>query len=86
VAQHFRMNQKQLEAAVRKAARDESLDPRRKAYLMQNLMTRYPLGCCMAVLNLKKRKRRQNKKTTLHRHALNPQPGRFLSPLSLNVT
>ncbi|CAM6094029.1 unnamed protein product [Calypogeia fissa] len=35
----FRMNQKELEAAIRKVSRDSSLDPRRKAYLMQNLMT-----------------------------------------------
>lgn len=37
----FRMNQKELEAAIRKVSSDSSLDPRRKAYLMQNLMTRY---------------------------------------------
>jgi len=36
----FRMNQKELEAAIRKVSSDSSLDPRRKAYLMQNLMTR----------------------------------------------
>ncbi|KAJ7531954.1 hypothetical protein O6H91_14G066700 [Diphasiastrum complanatum] len=35
----FRMNQKELEAAIRKVSSDTSLDPRRKAYLMQNLMT-----------------------------------------------
>eukprot|EP00250_Pteridium_aquilinum_P019141 c24314_g1_i1 orf=828-4589(+) len=35
----FRMNQKELEAAVRKVSNDDSLDPRQKAYLMQNLMT-----------------------------------------------
>ncbi|KAH7295966.1 hypothetical protein KP509_26G001500 [Ceratopteris richardii] len=35
----FKMNQKQLEAAVRKVSNDDSLDPRQKAYLMQNLMT-----------------------------------------------
>jgi hypothetical protein len=35
----FRMNQKELEAAIRKVSSDSSLDPRRKAYLMQNLMT-----------------------------------------------
>eukprot|EP00236_Picocystis_salinarum_P002327 CAMPEP_0183828660 /NCGR_PEP_ID=MMETSP0807_2-20130328/2906_1 /TAXON_ID=88271 /ORGANISM="Picocystis salinarum, Strain CCMP1897" /LENGTH=1161 /DNA_ID=CAMNT_0026073861 /DNA_START=30 /DNA_END=3515 /DNA_ORIENTATION=+ len=34
----FRMNQKQLEEAVRKVSSDASLDPQRKAYLMQNLM------------------------------------------------
>ncbi|KAJ7299196.1 hypothetical protein O6H91_Y282800 [Diphasiastrum complanatum] len=33
------MNQKELEAAIRKVSSDTSLDPRRKAYLMQNLMT-----------------------------------------------
>jgi hypothetical protein len=49
----FRMNQKELEAAIRKVSSDSSLDPRRKAYLMQNLMTRlakmsssfYPCQC-----------------------------------------
>ncbi|CAI5989915.1 unnamed protein product [Closterium sp. NIES-64] len=35
----FRMNQKELEAAIRRVSSDSSLDPRRKAYLMQNLMT-----------------------------------------------
>ncbi|XP_078164190.1 zinc finger protein BRUTUS-like isoform X1 [Carex rostrata] len=35
----FRMNQNELEAEIHKLARDTSLDPRRKAYLMQNLMT-----------------------------------------------
>ncbi|KAH6558906.1 hypothetical protein KP509_1Z038300 [Ceratopteris richardii] len=35
----FRMNEKELEAAVRRVSGDNSLDPRRKAYLMQNLMT-----------------------------------------------
>eukprot|EP00250_Pteridium_aquilinum_P020435 c24812_g2_i1 orf=723-3299(-) len=35
----FRMNEKELEAAVRKVSGDTSLDPRQKAYLMQNLMT-----------------------------------------------
>ncbi|XP_024528341.1 zinc finger protein BRUTUS isoform X2 [Selaginella moellendorffii] len=35
----FRMNQKELEAAIRKVSSDSSLDPRRKAYLIQNLMT-----------------------------------------------
>ncbi|KAI5083971.1 hypothetical protein GOP47_0000140 [Adiantum capillus-veneris] len=35
----FRMNQKELEAAVRKVSNDDSLDPRKKAYLMQHLMT-----------------------------------------------
>lgn len=36
----FRMNQNELEAEVRKVSRDPTLDPRRKAYLIQNLMTR----------------------------------------------
>ncbi|KAL6848619.1 hypothetical protein ACP4OV_021202 [Aristida adscensionis] len=35
----FRMNQSELEAEIRKVSRDSSLDPRRKAYLIQNLMT-----------------------------------------------
>ncbi|CAI5980652.1 unnamed protein product [Closterium sp. NIES-65] len=35
----FRMNQKELEAAIRRVSSDSSLDPGRKAYLMQNLMT-----------------------------------------------
>ncbi|KAL0920192.1 hypothetical protein M5K25_009312 [Dendrobium thyrsiflorum] len=35
----FRMNQNELEAEVRKVSRDPTLDPRRKAYLIQNLMT-----------------------------------------------
>lgn len=37
----FRMNQNELEAEIRKVSRDSTLDPRRKAYLIQNLMTRY---------------------------------------------
>lgn len=37
----FRMNQNELESEVRKVSRDSTLDPRRKAYLLQNLMTRY---------------------------------------------
>lgn len=37
----FRMNQNELEAEIRKVYRDSTLDPRRKAYLVQNLMTRY---------------------------------------------
>lgn len=36
----FRMNQNELESEIRKVSRDEALDPRRKAYLIQNLMTR----------------------------------------------
>uniref|UniRef100_A0A0E0HHT9 Uncharacterized protein n=1 Tax=Oryza nivara TaxID=4536 RepID=A0A0E0HHT9_ORYNI len=35
----FRMNQSELEAEIRKVSRDSTLDPRRKAYLIQNLMT-----------------------------------------------
>ncbi|XP_010534220.1 PREDICTED: uncharacterized protein LOC104809834 isoform X1 [Tarenaya hassleriana] len=35
----FRMNQNELEAEIRKVYRDTTLDPRRKAYLVQNLMT-----------------------------------------------
>ncbi|KAH9778758.1 zinc finger protein BRUTUS [Citrus sinensis] len=35
----FRMNQNELEAEIRKVYRDPTLDPRRKAYLAQNLMT-----------------------------------------------
>ncbi|GAB4828861.1 hypothetical protein Ancab_018521 [Ancistrocladus abbreviatus] len=35
----FRMNQNELESEIRKVSRDSSLDPRRKAYLIQNLMT-----------------------------------------------
>ena len=34
----FRMNQKQLEAAVRRVSADTNLEPGRKAYLIQNLM------------------------------------------------
>lgn len=39
----FLMNQNELEAEIRKVYRDSSLDPRRKAYLVQNLMTRFDL-------------------------------------------
>ncbi|CDO98421.1 unnamed protein product [Coffea canephora] len=35
----FRMNQTELESEIRKVHRDSTLDPRRKAYLIQNLMT-----------------------------------------------
>ncbi|GFP84674.1 uncharacterized ring finger protein c2f3.16 [Phtheirospermum japonicum] len=35
----FRMNQNELESEIRKVSRDSALDPRRKAYLIQNLMT-----------------------------------------------
>jgi len=34
----FRMNQKQLEAAVRRVSADPTLEPQRKAYLIQHLM------------------------------------------------
>lgn len=37
----FRMNQNELESEIRKVSRDSTLDPRRKTYLIQNLMTRY---------------------------------------------
>ncbi|KAI5382898.1 zinc finger protein BRUTUS [Lathyrus oleraceus] len=35
----FRMNQTELESEIRKVYRDSTLDPRRKAYLVQNLLT-----------------------------------------------
>ncbi|KVI05382.1 zinc finger protein BRUTUS isoform X1 [Cynara cardunculus var. scolymus] len=35
----FRMNQNELESEIRKVSRDPTLDPRRKAYLIQNLLT-----------------------------------------------
>ncbi|KAL8112173.1 hypothetical protein AgCh_019755 [Apium graveolens] len=35
----FRMNQNELESEIRKVSRDLTLDPRRKDYLIQNLMT-----------------------------------------------
>nr|GLL21912.1 zinc finger protein BRUTUS-like [Ipomoea trifida] len=35
----FRMNQTEIESEIRKVHRDSTLDPRRKAYLIQNLMT-----------------------------------------------
>ncbi|XP_072968294.1 zinc finger protein BRUTUS isoform X1 [Typha angustifolia] len=35
----FQMNQNELELEIRKVSRDPTLDPRRKAYLIQNLMT-----------------------------------------------
>ncbi|KXZ51428.1 hypothetical protein GPECTOR_12g390 [Gonium pectorale] len=34
----FRMNQQQLEAAIHRVSNDSSLEPERKAYLMQNIM------------------------------------------------
>lgn len=36
----FRMNQNELESEIRKVYRDSTLDPRRKSYLVQNLLTR----------------------------------------------
>lgn len=36
----FRMNQNELESEIRKVYGDSSLDPRRKSYLVQNLLTR----------------------------------------------
>lgn len=36
----FRMNQNELESEIRKVSRDSTLDPRRKDYLIQNLITR----------------------------------------------
>uniref|UniRef100_A0A7N0TKZ8 Zinc finger protein BRUTUS n=1 Tax=Kalanchoe fedtschenkoi TaxID=63787 RepID=A0A7N0TKZ8_KALFE len=35
----FRMNQNELESEIRKVSQDPTLDPRRKDYLIQNLMT-----------------------------------------------
>ncbi|PON78657.1 43kDa postsynaptic protein [Parasponia andersonii] len=35
----FRMNENELQSEIRKVSRDSTLDPRRKAYLIQNLMT-----------------------------------------------
>ncbi|KAL5761283.1 hypothetical protein ACOSQ2_020121 [Xanthoceras sorbifolium] len=35
----FRMNENELEAEIRKVSRDSTLDPRRKDYLIQNLVT-----------------------------------------------
>ncbi|EEF28680.1 zinc finger protein BRUTUS [Ricinus communis] len=35
----FRMNENELESEIRKVYRDSTLDPRRKAYLVQNLLT-----------------------------------------------
>ncbi|CAH9084819.1 unnamed protein product [Cuscuta epithymum] len=35
----FRMNQTEIESEIRKVHKDSTLDPRRKAYLIQNLMT-----------------------------------------------
>ncbi|OWM65131.1 hypothetical protein CDL15_Pgr008718 [Punica granatum] len=35
----FRMNQSELESEIRKVYRDSTLDPRRKSYLVQNLLT-----------------------------------------------
>ncbi|GFZ00272.1 zinc finger protein-like protein [Actinidia rufa] len=43
----FRMNQNELESEIRKVSCDSTLDPRRKAYLIQNLMDQPDLfiGC-----------------------------------------
>ncbi|VAH78885.1 unnamed protein product [Triticum turgidum subsp. durum] len=49
----FRMNQSELEAEVRKVSRDPTLDPRRKAYLIQNLMTRKATQEMMCMVCLK---------------------------------
>ena len=38
------MNENELEAEIRKVSRDSTLDPRRKDYLIQNLMTRFVSG------------------------------------------
>lgn len=46
----FRMNLEDLEKALRKVSSDDSLDPRKKAYLMQNLMTRYILILFILIL------------------------------------
>ncbi|XP_054795551.1 LOW QUALITY PROTEIN: zinc finger protein BRUTUS-like [Prosopis cineraria] len=35
----FRMNQNELESEIRKVSQDSTLDPRRKSYLIQNLLT-----------------------------------------------
>eukprot|EP00899_Mesostigma_viride_P010207 jgi/Mesvir1/19188/Mv11510-RA.1 len=35
----FAMNQHELQAAIRRVSKDESLEPKRKAYIIQNLMT-----------------------------------------------
>lgn len=42
----FRMNQNELESEIRKVSRDLTLDPRRKDYLIQNLMTRSAFVIC----------------------------------------
>lgn len=50
----FRMNQSELESEIRKVSRDPTLDPRRKAYLIQNLLTRFLLyGTLSATLSYK---------------------------------
>lgn len=46
----FRMNQNELESEIRKVSRDPTIDPRRKAYLIQNLMTRFVLFNLLYVL------------------------------------
>lgn len=40
----FRMNQKQLEAAIHRVSNDANLEPERKAYLIQYIMVRPALG------------------------------------------
>ncbi|KAK1325947.1 hypothetical protein QJS10_CPA01g01509 [Acorus calamus] len=49
----FRMNQNELESEIRKVSRDPTLDPRRKAYLIQNLMTRKATAEMMCMRCLK---------------------------------
>lgn len=46
----FRMNQTELESEIRKVHRDSTLDPRRKSYLIQNLMTRFVLVLPFAII------------------------------------
>ena len=41
----FRMNQKQLEVAVRRVSKDKGLDEERRAYLMQNIMASRFASC-----------------------------------------
>jgi hypothetical protein len=41
----FRMNQKQLEAAIHRVSNDDSLEPTRKAYLIQNIMVSRWVRC-----------------------------------------
>jgi hypothetical protein len=46
----FRMNQKQLEAAIHRVSNDASLEPGRKAYLIQNIMVRRYIYECFKFL------------------------------------